>query len=114
MRREREGARRLWLPITSVPCGRCLSSPPDAGVDVWLHGASPHAVLALSFLSKESFHYFILFETFTLKARVCHLNSCQASMRVPIKVFRRGFPHLSVFSLSPAEQRKSYSHPSEL
>ena len=81
---------------------------------MWLRGSCSHAVLALSFLSKESFHDLILFESFTLKAHVCHPNSCQASMWVPIRLFRRGFPHFSVFSLSPAEQRKSYSHRSEL
>lgn len=87
VRREREGARRLRLPVSSVPCGRCLSSSPGAGVDVWLRGSSPHAVRALSYFSKESFHYLILLETFTLRAHVCHPNSCQASMRVPIRFF---------------------------
>lgn len=98
MYREREGSRRLQLPTGFVQCSWCFSSP-DAGVEVWLQGSSSHAA---SFLSKESLHYLILLETFTLRAQLCHPNSCHASVRV----FRRGFSYFSVFHLSSAEQRR--------
>ena len=55
----RKGERRLQLPISSVLCGWCLSSSSDSGVGMWLRGSSLHAVLALYFLPKESFHDFV-------------------------------------------------------
>lgn len=94
--REREGSGRLQFPTSFVQHSWCFSSP-DA--EVWLQGSSSHAV---SFLSKESVRDLILLETFTLRAHLCHPNSCQASIRV----FRRGFPYFSVFPLSSAEQRR--------
>lgn len=89
MSREREGC--SFSPA--------LCSAAGAGVEVWLQGSSSHAV---SFLSKKSLHDLILLETFTLRAHLCHPNSCQASLRV----FRRGIPYFLVFPLSSAEQKR--------